>query len=148
MEQLRCVSSKFKKNPRAVFKCKFPVTDGLVLFQAAKIVINFGRCVLARQRVIKIADQRIRRVWNADFSTYYYYYILTGESSWHKPTGIYLARSEPPLYVDDTDGAAFAQITAAKEEAAEQEKKKIELEKMRKSKKAKRNPKFNREKLA
>eukprot|EP00598_Pedospumella_elongata_P016658 CAMPEP_0185009328 /NCGR_PEP_ID=MMETSP1098-20130426/91865_1 /TAXON_ID=89044 /ORGANISM="Spumella elongata, Strain CCAP 955/1" /LENGTH=742 /DNA_ID=CAMNT_0027537989 /DNA_START=24 /DNA_END=2248 /DNA_ORIENTATION=- len=67
----------------------------------AKIVLTaFARCILARYRIKRRADEVYRRVWDADSSTYYYANVVTGTTSWVK-TAVYLHPSgEPPVYND------------------------------------------------
>lgn len=64
--------------------------------RAIQILQGFGRCILARKRIISVANQKYRRVWDADSGTFYYADVIVGDTSWQK-SGVYLSL-EPPVY--------------------------------------------------
>lgn len=101
--------------PRQIWPCKRTISTGTVS-RSEKTLRNrqrrrteihvlqgFGRCVLARKRVISIANERYRRVWDSESGSFYYAQVLSGETSWSK-SSIYLSL-EPPVYVDETENA-------------------------------------------
>lgn len=63
--------------------------------EAAQVLINFFRCILARVWTVRKAADIYRRVYDDDYDTYFYVHCLSGESSWEKPK-VFLT-SEPPL---------------------------------------------------
>ena len=67
---------------------------------AARVLIGFGRCVLARKKVLSAADARFSRIVQ-DANTIYYVNLGTGDTFWSKPS-VYLT-TEPPLF-DETSG--------------------------------------------
>lgn len=67
---------------------------------ALQILQGFGRCILARKRIIRKAIERYRRVWDSESGTFYYADILTGDTSWQK-IGVFLS-VEPPVYTPDS----------------------------------------------
>lgn len=53
--------------------------------EAIAIVQNFIRCGHARLQLHKQLHERIQKLWDADTQRYYYFDVLTGQSSWKKP---------------------------------------------------------------
>lgn len=64
---------------------------------ATRIIQGFGRCLLARYKIICQANTRYRRILDDESGVFYYANVLTGESAWEKPH-IYLSL-EPPVYL-------------------------------------------------
>jgi hypothetical protein len=58
---------------------------------------GFGRCCLARKKVISVANILFRRVYDEETSAYYYANMKTGNTFWEKPS-IYLT-NEPPIFL-------------------------------------------------
>lgn len=56
---------------------------------------NFARCVLARRRLVQKANTCYRRVLDDDSGTWYYANVVTGETSWQKPS--FFLSQEPPV---------------------------------------------------
>ena len=52
---------------------------------AVPILQGFGRCVIARKRVVLRAKEVFRRVFDDEFNTYYYVNMSTKHSTWTKP---------------------------------------------------------------
>ncbi len=57
---------------------------------------GFLRCCYARTRVIRIADEFYRKVYDEETSSFYYANMKTGETSWEK-SRLYLM-NEPPIF--------------------------------------------------
>lgn len=62
----------------------------------------FARCIVARHRAIRRADEIYRRVWDTESTCYYYANVENGTTSWNK-CRIYLRGSgkEPPLLLQE-----------------------------------------------
>ena len=71
-----------------------PVADRLV---ACDVLKGFGRCVLARYRLLRRANIIFRRVLDSETGTYYYVDTRSGQSSWNK-SRVYLNTMNPPIY--------------------------------------------------
>jgi hypothetical protein len=71
-----------------------PVADRLV---ACDVLKGFGRCVLARYRLLRRANIIFRRVLDSETGTYYYVDTRLGQSSWNK-SRVYLNTMDPPIY--------------------------------------------------
>lgn len=112
VDQLQYIEEEL---PRQIWPCKRIISTGTVS-RSEKTLRNrqrrrteihvlqgFGRCVLARKRVVSIANERYRRVWDSESGSFYYAQVLSGETSWSK-SSIYLSL-EPPVYVDETENA-------------------------------------------
>lgn len=70
------------------------ITD---IYKAGIVIQQFFKCILARKKVVSIANQQYIRVWDNDTFSYYYYNTVSKTSNWRKPVGIYLYNSiEPP----------------------------------------------------
>jgi hypothetical protein len=67
---------------------------------ATRILQGFGRCILSRHRLLTKANTTFRRVLDTseeqDNAQFYYANIITGESTWTKPS--YYYTSEPAIY--------------------------------------------------
>jgi uncharacterized membrane protein YgcG len=104
------VSSSFSVGNLLVLVCR-RVSEALTQKTVAMGIINrFGRCILARQRVLRAADVVFRRIWDEDTSSYYYGNVVTGETSWTR-SKVYLSKErEPPVLrteeVQESTGAA------------------------------------------
>ena len=61
---------------------------------AAGVIQQFGRCIIARNRILKKADESYRRILDEASDTYYYANIFNGETSWYK-LKLYLTRFPP-----------------------------------------------------
>jgi len=64
------------------------------------VLTAFARCILARYRIKRRADEVYRRVWDTDSSSYYYANVVTGTTSWVKSVVYLHPSSEPPVYND------------------------------------------------
>lgn len=71
-----------------------PIVDRLV---ACDVLKGFGRCVLARYRLLRRANIIFRRVLDSETGTYYYVDTRSGQSSWNK-SRVYLNTMNPPIY--------------------------------------------------
>jgi hypothetical protein len=71
-----------------------PVTDKMA---AAIIIDMFLRCVVARKRVLARANEVYRRIFDDEYSVYFYWNTVTRRSTWTKP-GLFLY-AEPPMFV-------------------------------------------------
>lgn len=64
---------------------------------AARVLINFGRCICARYRMMRQANERYRRVLDEESGAYYYLNMGTYESSWSRPSVYLHPGAEPPI---------------------------------------------------
>jgi len=65
----------------------------------AKVITNFFRCIRARKRILVVAREVFRKVWDDNFKQYFYANVRTGESAWHRPSIFFL--EEPPVQVEE-----------------------------------------------
>jgi glycogen debranching enzyme len=87
------LQSKKKKSKQLYLqKPKTPLTKEKII----RILQTFGRCILARHRILEQANSIYRRVWDSESESFYYANIDTGETSWTKNT-IFLT-TEPLVY--------------------------------------------------
>lgn len=71
-----------------------PVADRSV---ACNVLKGFGRCVLARYRLLRRANIVFRRVLDSETGAFYYVDTRSGQSSWSK-SRIYLNTMDPPIH--------------------------------------------------
>ena len=64
---------------------------------AQKVLAGFCRCILARNRILNIAKNCFRRVFEPESEVYFYYNTQTGVTSWERPK-IFLS-DEPPILI-------------------------------------------------
>ena len=82
-----------------------------------KILQGFARCILARKKIIRVANIYHRRVYDEETSSYYYANMKNGDTSWHKPS-MYLT-NEPPIFTPEEENRRSPRVnrvqTAPKE---------------------------------
>lgn len=64
--------------------------------QAIRCLQGFGRCCLARKKLISRAKDCYRRVFDEESGWFYYTDVRTGESTWKKPS--FFLSNEPMIY--------------------------------------------------
>ncbi len=76
----------------------------------------FGRCIIARRRVLAQADHVFRRVWDHDSASYFFANVVTGETSWYK-LRLYLSSQPPVLSKRETAGVTLTEGGEATEKS-------------------------------
>ena len=71
--------------------------------RAAGVIQGFIRCVLARRRLVRRAQEVYRRIYDEEYEVYFYWNTVTKRSEWQKPR-LFLS-TEPPLFVPDDDSS-------------------------------------------
>ena len=104
IDLLAYVQEEQSEKNNVVWTCKRQKTrrrEALIedTYTASTVINSFGRCILARRKVIERLNNIYRKIWDDEQSTYYYANILDSSSSWTK-NSLYLMQ-EPPVFSDD-----------------------------------------------